>query len=175
MSRYSDSHIGMLNLEPEITNKILKFMKCRNNFLIYLGNPGCGKTTLIHALKPMITSNFTSHRYWQEGDFFARIRKGFDTYSSYDYLHEVDLMTDDHLVIFDDLGSNPPNEWRSEVLFYLVDKKYTQQKPMIFTSNLTRQEIQDQYGLRFHSRFFDKDNIIIENFDSIDYRLKDDK
>lgn len=89
-----------------------------------------------------------------------------------DYLDSLRSLIDDHLVIVDDLGSSGVNDWRKEVLFELIDVRYESQKPTVFTSNLTEQEVIESFGSRFHSRFFSKENVFIHS-DCQDMRLSD--
>jgi DNA replication protein DnaC len=87
-----------------------------------------------------------------------------------DYLDCLKLLIDDDIVIIDDVGSQPHNEWREEVFFDLVDDRYNSMKPTIFTSNYTVLDFKQIYQPRVFSRLFSKENIIIEIKDGQDLR-----
>lgn len=79
-------------------------------------------------------------------------------------------MLDDEFLIFDDLGSSGFTEWRKEVLFETIDRRYESELPTVFTSNLTRDEIKKELGPRISSRMFSKENLILEFHEGKDYR-----
>lgn len=91
-----------------------------------------------------------------------------------DYLRHLALLVDDPLIMIDDIGSQGVNEWRSEVMFDLIDQRYNSMLPTILTSNFTKRQFEEKYHPRMASRIFAKENIIIEIHDAIDKR-KDGK
>jgi len=97
------------------------------------------------------------------------IRKKIDQNGG-DYLRTVQYAMDRDFVILDDLGSSGFNEWRSEVLFDTIDKRYESRKPTIFTSNLSREELTAGLGKRGASRLFAKENLVIEMHTVMDKR-----
>lgn len=161
-----------MNIPQEEAEKIKKWMKKGRNFLIYLGNPGIGKT---YFCKAMINdqkekSTFNSMRFWNEGDLFNRIRSSFG--NGWDYLQNLQFFCDDELLIIDDLGSTGVNDWRAEVLFHLINFRYESTKPTVFTSNFTKNEIFEKFGKRIGSRIFAEQNTIIQLFDHVDLRTQ---
>ena len=49
------------------------------------------------------------------------------------------------MLILDDFGTNKPSDWVYEVLYRLVDTRYEQMLPIIFTSNISVNELRDLY------------------------------
>ena len=70
-------------------------------------------------------------------------------------------MIDDEFVIYDDLSSTGVTEWRKEIVFEMIDYRYSSMKPTIITTNLTPAEIKQTYHERVLSRMFAKENTII--------------
>jgi DNA replication protein DnaC len=154
---------GDLNAES-----ISKWVKNKKGFLVYLGAPGIGKTYLCSALIPWVHHKFRSYRYWKERDFLSRLRSSME--GSGDYIREISYMMDDEFIMVDDVGSCGFNEWRSEVLFSMIDFRYESGKPTVITSNLTRQALTEGLGLRAASRLFASENLVIEIHEGQDLR-----
>jgi DNA replication protein DnaC len=144
-------------------------LKKRENFLVYLGNAGLGKTHFSAAMIEPAIMYFNSFRYWKEADLHKRVRASMTEYKG-DYLETLKFLIDDDLVILDDIGSDGVNEWRKEILFEAIDQRYNSLKPTIFISNFTRKEFKEIYHARLGSRLFAKENIIIEIHDGVDHR-----
>lgn len=140
--------------------------------MVYLGAPGIGKTYFCAALIPWIYDKVKSYRYWNEREFFSRLRAVIGE-SRGDFIQELEYLLDDELVMFDDMGSSVMNDWRCEMLFEAIDKRYRSELPTVFTSNLTRNQIYTDLGPRIHSRLFSKENLVIECHEGADLRQKD--
>jgi len=139
------------------------------NFLVYLGSPGIGKTYFCAALIEWVYGKVNSFRYWNERDFLSRLRAVISGEKG-DYLKEMDYILDDQFIMFDDIGSSGVNEWRQEVLFEMIDRRYRSELPTVITSNLTKSEIYEKLGTRSASRMFAKENLIIELHNGQDVR-----
>ncbi len=59
------------------------------------------------------------------------------------------------LVIFDDLGAERDTSYALEKVYSIIDSRYRSQKPMIFTTNLTLNEMQEETDIRY-SRIYDR-------------------
>ena len=56
------------------------------------------------------------------------------------------------LVILDDLGAERVTDWVREELYKIIDHRYRQQYPTIFTTNCTPAELEDHIGTRAFDR-----------------------
>jgi DNA replication protein DnaC len=148
---------------------VLQWMKNPKDFLVYLGCPGNGKTHFCHALmndmKP--TPQLLYRRHWNESQFISRVKAGFDMQGTFE--QAVEALSDDHLVIMDDLGSTGTSEWKKDVLLKFIDVRYASRLPTVITSNLTKEEIWEKLGKRAHSRIFDIRNTLL-SFGEVDFR-----
>lgn len=138
------------------------------NFLVYLGNPGCGKTFMCSAMTEWAMSTFQWFKYYNERELLSKIRKSMD--GKGDYLEELDYLLDSHLVMLDDLGSSGVNEWRQEIWMEAIDLRYSSRKPTIITSNFTKAEINEKFHERISSRLFAHGNVVIELPNGEDFR-----
>ena len=150
-------------------DKLCGFLENPKNFLVFLGNPGIGKTYFCAALIPWAITKFNSIRAWHEDRLLQTLRDHIAEGHG-DYFKYLNLMIDDDLVIVDDLGCNKPNEWREEVLFEMIDVRYNSMLPTVFTSNLSKGNFLEKYHGRVASRLFSSENIIIELHDGEDLR-----
>ena len=93
-------HAGINNagLTPRDQKGILYYLKRRANFLLFLGNPGLGKTHLCAALTYWAHTYFQSQRYWTEASIHKELirRQGegrawqaeLDEMMDYEFPHE---------------------------------------------------------------------------------------
>lgn len=142
----------------------------KENFLIYCGNPGIGKTYFCASLIEFALSNFKTWRYWREADLLKKVRASMDEFKG-DYLDSLKFLIDDEFLFLDDIGSTGMTEWREEVLFYVIDERYNSMKPTIITSNFSLKEFKENYHPRIYSRLFAKENFVVEILDGQDLRL----
>lgn len=149
-------------------------MKKKSNFLVMMGNPGCGKTYICAALIPWAASNVHDYRYLTEAALFSKLRSSMDSEDNEDYYKKIEHFCARDLLIFDDIGSTGQSQtgWRQEVIFELVDLRYRSKNPTIFTTNLNDSELQARLGFRTCSRLFDVGNTIIDMFSYPDLRLQ---
>lgn len=152
------------------SDKINGFIKNPKNFLIYLGNPGLGKTYFCAAIFDYAVRNFNTVRYWSEAGLLKKTRASIDQYKYSDYLDYTELLIDDEFVIIDDVGSTGFTEWRKEVLFFAIDKRYNSGLPTVITSNFSMKEFKDLFPERLGSRLNSSENCIIEIMDGPDLR-----
>lgn len=144
-------------------------MKKKKNFLLYLGNPGAGKTHLCAALFEWALRNFSSFRYFTEKELQEYLRKimienGWDTHKELERLFDCDL------IFMDDFGKLSHTEHKETMFFDAIDIRYNSMKPTVLTSNLSIEEFKKIYEPRLCSRLFNNENIIIESMNDVDYR-----
>lgn len=122
----------------------------KNQGLILWGNVGTGKSfaaacianyLLDHGVPVIMTSLVKLLELIQGGeeketDILARLNSA-------------------KLVIFDDLGAERNTDYALEKIYNIVDSRYRRQKPMIFTTNLTVAEMQEETDIRY-SRIYDR-------------------
>lgn len=156
------------NFQITENNKIAveKCKKYINNFdyktgLLIIGSYGSGKTHLtISILKELIKQylycdyNINSSPCFlvSISDLFFEMKKGFDKEET----SKIEKRAFSNLLIaFDDLGAEKTTEWTTEQLYILINKRYENEVPTIFTSNYTVQELEEKISKRIVSRIIE--------------------
>jgi len=161
-SRYVNASMSKLQIPQEDAKMIIKWLDKQDGILLLYGAPGRGKSYLCSAIiEEIIKLHGQDFRYFREADLLEKLRKTIGDGRCYS--SELKYMIDYRCLILDDLGSTGTNNtsWRQEVMFDLVDQLYSQRVPVIVTTNLYNNEINQIYGHRFESRLFARENTLI--------------
>jgi DNA replication protein DnaC len=128
----------------------------QGNGLWLMGNTGTGKTTLTMLVSKEALKRGHSVAIYSLPKLLARIRATFDaqvgeeSYAEFfERLCEVDLL---HI---DDLGAEKQTEWVLEQLYALVNERYERERPIVVTTNLPQEELEQQIGERTVSRLIE--------------------
>jgi DNA replication protein DnaC len=125
---------------------------------IYIhGAVGTGKTHICWAMKKHYDrpEGYRYLRIWNVVDLMHEIRSDFDR-DNYDKRRPADELTraDEKrfLLILDDLGAEKATEFVAETLYRIINFRYNNLLPTIFTSNHNLSDLADKIGERSTSR-----------------------
>lgn len=113
---------------------------------IYSGTKGSGKTMLACCLLNEITKRYAgSVKFVNILDFLEMTKKGFDGKDE-----DVAAIYKAGLLVLDDIGVQMSKEWIDTVLYRLVNGRYINRLPTIYTSNVPAE------GLKIDDRITDR-------------------
>lgn len=119
---------------------------------IYLfGNKGTGKSRLTACMANELMNNYYTVLYTNFSEISKYIRGTFGKSSETEYEFLERLSSIDFLFI-DDFGTelvtkNDQDLWLQEKVFEVINKRYNNNKPIIFTSNYSLRELIEDRGL----------------------------
>ncbi|KCZ71295.1 DNA replication protein [Candidatus Methanoperedens nitroreducens] len=142
-------------------------------FMFY-GRAGSGKTHLAVAIaRYIIEEKQILVRFVRIVDLLLDIRSTFNENESWRAESESELLRKyalTPLLILDDIGSEKTTDWVRQVLYQIIDERWIEQKPVIVTSNLTLEELEERLGERIASRIAGMAQLI--QMQGHDYRIK---
>ena len=159
-------------------SKIVKICKDYSlqllNSLFLTGSCGSGKTHLaVSVLREMVKNNLLEDAtFITVPELLLEIRQTFQPPSLGIIYSETDVIesyTSIPFLILDDLGAEKASEWTITTLYLIIDRRNREERPTIFTSNLSLSEIEHRLSARIASRLADCQVI---QLDMPDYRKK---
>ena len=131
----------------EVADQVLK-----KGIGIYLfGNKGTGKSRLTACMANELINNYYTVLYTNFSEISKYIRCSFGKAGETEYEFLDKLSSIDFLFI-DDLGTelvtkNDQDLWLQEKVFEVVNKRYNNNKPIIFTSNYSLRQLIEERGI----------------------------
>lgn len=140
---YDDATIA--DLPKEVTDGIAKARVQEKGLFIY-GDTGTGKTHALYA----IANTFENCRVENWVGLLVEYRsKISERKSQYEFIKQVNEC---NTLIIDDVGAEKQTESSQELFYLILDWRYTNEKKIILSTNLSLKEFQEKYGDRLFSR-----------------------
>lgn len=129
------------------------FHETHDNLLLY-GSTGVGKTFLTHCIAKEALDHTRTVVYLTSLGLFDILEKNkFDKdLSSIEKSATVSYILDCDLLIIDDLGTELNNSFTSSQLYQVIDTRLIRQKSTIISTNLSFDDLREQYSERIFSR-----------------------
>lgn len=145
--------------------------------LCLIGPPGIGKTHIAASvLRRVIVEKRVRGLFYDVRDLLRVIRS---TYNPVVRTAEMDILRpvmEAELLVLDDLGAEKPSEWVEETMNLIVNTRYNERRPTIFTSNYENlpdeanlETLKVRVGFRLHSRLHEMCEFL--EYDGGDYRM----
>jgi DNA replication protein DnaC len=106
-------------------------------WLALVGSFGCGKTHLAYAIAHKAALAGWKVRFWTVPDLLDAMRKCYEKaepgHSASEEIDELAYKPD--ILILDDLGAEKSTDWALEKMFQVIDRRYAEGRPTVFTNN----------------------------------------
>jgi DNA replication protein DnaC len=145
--------------------------------LCLIGTPGIGKTHIAASvLRRLVLEKHVKGLFYDVRDLLRVIRS---TYNPVVRTAEMDILRpvmNAELLVLDDLGAEKPSEWVEETMNLIVNTRYNERRPTIFTTNYIDvpddaevDSLKARVGFRLHSRLHEMCEFL--EYDGGDYRM----
>jgi DNA replication protein DnaC len=120
--------------------------------LWFYGGVGTGKTTLAMIVSQAALDAGRSVATYSLPRLLAEIRATFETDAEGSYVDFLDRLAIVDLLHIDDVGAERTSDWVLEQLYSIVNARYEDERSVIITTNLERDELAEQIRERTVSR-----------------------
>jgi DNA replication protein DnaC len=162
--RYKDAKLE--DVPERVKSAFNETIKNQKGLYIY-GGVGTGKTHIAYAIQKRWYELGQLSLFWNMTELIDEIRSDFNR-TEKEFIGES-VLNYQKLLFLDDIGAEKPTEWVEEKIYLIVNKRYNDMLPTIFTSNLGINELSDRVGDRIASRIVEMCEII--NLEGEDRRL----
>lgn len=135
--------------------------KNKPDSILIHSHPGTGKTYVVSCVANQLLSQGCSVIFVVVPDLLADIRSTYNRDSKNTEEQLLNGLTQCDLLILDDIGAERrmgEDDWAGEKLFSIINRRYLDKKPILFTSNLDGNELNKKLGRRVFSRICEMTN-----------------
>lgn len=138
---------------PENIKTIFEKIPTTRQGLYIHGSAGVGKTHIAYALlKAGYEVLHKNTKIYNTTELLHSMRNDFNKDCNKEYCISNEVRDYRGILIFDDIGAEKLSEWVQETFYLIINKRYNDMLPTIFTSNLSVPQLAEHFGDRITSR-----------------------
>jgi len=143
----------------------------RQSGLLFVGPPGVGKTHLAVAVLVELVERYQVRgRFVEFTALIHQLQSTFDAESPETKRQILDPLSEAELLVLDELGAQQPTPWVRDILYLIINNRYTRRLPTLFTTNY---RLDDQAQKRAPVRVSGRTTMVPKN--PLDHQGKDDE
>jgi DNA replication protein DnaC len=150
-SPVSDMHEPIVRPVRQFVRALDENLDAGRGLWLY-GSVGTGKTTLAMLVSKAALDAGRSVAIYSLPRLLAEIRATFETDGDGSYVSFLDRLAAVDLLHVDDVGAEKTSEWVLEQLYAIVNARYEEERSIVITTNLERDELAAQINERTVSR-----------------------
>lgn len=151
------------------------YNKEKNIGMLLCGSAGVGKTYSVSCIANFLMEHRKSVICTSINGLLRQFKSTYNSSSKESEKDVLDYINTIDLLIIDDLGTEQLTEWSSSILYEIIDTRYRSDKPLIITTNLQKQDLQNRYHQRINDRIFEMCPLVNCNGNSIREMLSRNK
>ena len=125
------------------------------------GVVGTGKTHIAYALYRWCFPKAGAYgRFWNTTELLRDIRLDFNRDNYDKHRSEDELMRFKGVLFLDDIGAEKNSDWATETFYMVINKRYNDKLPMVFTSNLSIKDLSIHLDDRTASRIVETCDVV---------------
>ena len=133
------------------------------NWLVFLGPTGCGKTHLVCAIANYRLSLAQPVFYIRAADLLDHLRSTFSPSSQTPYDELFEQVSNAALLILDDLNTENATAWAKQKLDQLLDHRFNIELPTVITTNVPLERLEESLRSRLADSQFCQVHVIEES------------
>lgn len=162
-NRLSNFDLNVYKKQDAMADKMKVFQYYVDNFeemqqqgrglYLYSGAKGSGKTRMATSIANELLEKDVQVKFATSIDIINAIKSTWEDKRSPQAENETDLLKalqDADLLIIDDFGTEKVKDWQAERWYSIINTRYVNKKPTIFTSNMSLKDL--SYDSRITSR-----------------------
>jgi len=143
--------------------------------LLFHGSTGVGKTRLLCCIGNQLIKEKGCEVIYIDWNDLAREMKSGEDAASRDFAtisQLIQRLARVELLLFDELGASRPSPWVEDNIYYLINRRYNDNRVTLFASNFfdSEETLSERIGARIRSRLFEMASSV--EIKGADYRHK---